>query len=350
MRDKSLEKKTFWIYSTNKFVWIGVVICSIFSAFMIYFLCVALSENKVLLIFLLPISLSILLIYWALPSKILLGEDKIEERGLFKKRSIRVDEINSWGVLQMYKPYRCKEGIYSYIPAKSFKPSRKIEENMNFSYSLFLSNIPHYDGKKKHSSQTDKTIFVSYRKEVYMALEKHLKKILYLLVLPLMSMACSPKAKLSSAGMYPNYQVGEMVRLVPVDSLTYGDVIAYHAYIPGFQERAFKRIVGLPGDTIRFQDQQCIVNGKKNEWVFIRKLFYEEDECEVYCERLPNGMKVNICKSVVPIDPATATTTAVVVPADSYFVAGDYRGGSIDSRSLGCVAADSIIGKGVKTK
>ncbi|WP_459190288.1 DUF4274 domain-containing protein [Parabacteroides sp. APC149_11_2_Y6] len=78
--------------------------------------------------------------------------------------------------VQMYKPYRCKEGIYSYIPAKSFKPSRKIEENMIFSYSLFLSNIPHYDGKKKDSSQTDKTIFVSYRKEVYIALEKHLKE------------------------------------------------------------------------------------------------------------------------------------------------------------------------------
>ena len=51
---------------------------------------------------------------------------------------------------------------------------------------------------------------------------------------------------------------------------------------------------------------------------------------EEYCESLPNGMKVNICKSVVPIDSATATTTAVVVPAGSYFVAGDYRGGSID--------------------
>lgn len=89
------------------------------------------------------------------------------------------------------------------------------------------------------------------------------------------------------------------------------------------------------------------MNGKKCEWVFIRKLFYEEDECEEYCESLPNGMKVNICKSVVPIDSATATTTAVVVPG-SYFVAGDYRGGSIDSRSQGCVAADSIIRKGVK--
>lgn len=90
---------------------------------------------------------------------------------------MKQNEINSWGVVQMYKPYRCKEGIYSYIPAKSFKPSRKIEENMIFSYSLFLSNIPHYDGKKKDSFQTDKTIFVSYRKEVYIALEKHLKKI-----------------------------------------------------------------------------------------------------------------------------------------------------------------------------
>lgn len=178
MRDKDSGKKTFWIYPTNKFVWAGVVICSIFSAFMIYFLCVAnLSENKVLFIFLLPISLSILLICWALPSKILLCEDRIEARSLFGKRSIRVDEINSWGVVQMYKPYRCKEGIYSYIPAKSFKPSRQIEENMIFSYSLFLSNIPHYDGKKKDSFQTDKTIFVSYRKEVYIALEKHLKKI-----------------------------------------------------------------------------------------------------------------------------------------------------------------------------
>lgn len=30
----------------------------------------------------------------ALPSKILFAEDRIEERSLFKKRSIRVDEIN----------------------------------------------------------------------------------------------------------------------------------------------------------------------------------------------------------------------------------------------------------------
>lgn len=177
-----------------------------------------------------------------------------------------------------------------------------------------------------------------------------MRKRLYSLVVPLILVACSQKVELGSTGMYPNYQVGEVVSLTPVDSLTYGDVIAYYSYIPGFQERAFKRIVGLPGDTIRFQDQQCIINGKKCEWEFIRKLFYEDDECEEYCERLPNGIKVNICKSVVPIDSTTATTSAIVVPAGSYFVAGDYRSGSIDSRSQGCIAADSIIGKSAKRK
>lgn len=49
-----------------------------------------------------------------------------------------------------------------------------------------------------------------------------MKKLLYLLAIPLILAACSPKAELTSAGMYPNYQVGEIVNLIPVDSLTYG--------------------------------------------------------------------------------------------------------------------------------
>ena len=83
-----------------------------------------------------------------------------------------------------------------------------------------------------------------------------MKKLLYLLVMPLILAACNPKVELTSAGMYPNYQVGEIVNLIPVDSLTYGDVIAYHSYIPGFQERAFKRIVGLSGSAMYRERQK----------------------------------------------------------------------------------------------
>lgn len=126
MKDKSFGKNTFWIYSTNKFVWVGVVICSIFSAFMIYLLCVAnLSENKVLFIFLLPISLSILLIYWALPSKILLCEDRIEERSLFGK------EASGWMRLIRGELCKCisptvvkRVFILTYLPSHSSLPAK----------------------------------------------------------------------------------------------------------------------------------------------------------------------------------------------------------------------------------
>lgn len=43
-----------------------------------------------------------------------------------------------------------------------------------------------------------------------------MKKLLYLLVMPLILAACNPKVELTSAGMYPNYQVGEIVNLIPV--------------------------------------------------------------------------------------------------------------------------------------
>ena len=42
-----------------------------------------------------------------------------------------------------------------------------------------------------------------------------MKKLLYLLVMPLILAACNPKVELTSAGMYPNYQVGEIVNLIP---------------------------------------------------------------------------------------------------------------------------------------
>ena len=46
---------------------------------------------------------------------------------------MKQNEINSWGVVQMYKPYRCKEGMY--------------------------------DGKKKHSSQQIKLFLSVIRKK-----------------------------------------------------------------------------------------------------------------------------------------------------------------------------------------
>lgn len=75
-----------------------------------------------------------------------------------------------------------------------------------------------------------------------------------------------------------------------------------------------KRIIGLPGDTLEIRDEKVFVNGE-----------------ELAEEYLPNGLHMP------DFDRQT-------IPADHYFVMGDNRENSIDSRSWGLVPAEEIVG------
>jgi signal peptidase I len=76
-----------------------------------------------------------------------------------------------------------------------------------------------------------------------------------------------------------------------------------------------KRVIGLPGETIEARDGQLLVNGRVLE--------------EPY---LGDGITTG------PLEPQR-------VPADHYFVMGDNRGNSKDSRFFGPIDEDSIIGR-----
>ncbi len=83
-----------------------------------------------------------------------------------------------------------------------------------------------------------------------------------------------------------------------------------------------KRIVAGPGDTLRIEDGQPIVNGVKAEEDFIR-----------------------------PCVPGSGCNlpTEITIPPDHYFMMGDNRGESDDSRFWGPVPRDWIIGKAFAT-
>lgn len=107
-----------------------------------------------------------------------------------------------------------------------------------------------------------------------------------------------------------------------------------------------KRVIGLPGDHIIYQNKQLYINGKKqkqtflyttndiNSWGYQRLVYVKEENL--------NGIKHKIY--VQPIGGETENYD-LVIPQGYYFMMGDNRDNSNDSRQWGFVPEKNLIGR-----
>jgi signal peptidase I len=113
-----------------------------------------------------------------------------------------------------------------------------------------------------------------------------------------------------------------------------------------------KRVIGLPGDHIEFKNKVLYINGKEMKQTFIESAVDHEPATENNPEEhLPivikqenlDGIKHRIYMS--PFDTALSADFNVDVPAGNYFMMGDNRDNSGDSRVWGFVPEKNLIGK-----
>jgi signal peptidase I len=128
-----------------------------------------------------------------------------------------------------------------------------------------------------------------------------------------------------------------------------GDVAVFHNEVSG--EDYIKRVIGMPGDRVQMQNGRLIINGTMVERELVGEVLDRDSSnrdvpVQVYRETLPSGVVHTIQE--VSDDQPLDNTAEYVVPQGHYFMMGDNRDRSQDSRVLsavGYVPLDNFIGK-----
>lgn len=181
--------------------------------------------------------------------------------------------------------------------------------------------------------------------------------------------------KIPSSSMVPTLQIGDLIlvnkfiygirlpiinkKIVEISNPQRGDVMVFK-YPKDVSLDYIKRVVGIPGDKITYKNKRLTVNDKEFSYQSLPDYLDEErlSYSKQFLERFSSGKhKILNDEQVPPYVPyhdafpqsklCTYNTEgfSCTVPAGHYFMMGDNRDNSLDSRYWGFVPDQNIVGK-----
>ena len=226
-----------------------------------------------------------------------------------------------------------------------------------------LAEIEKYmSGQGKHKSDDEiadavaalaqEPLLIEYAKSFFPVL---------LIVLVLRSFLMEP-FQIPTGSMIPTLEVGDFIlvnkyaygvrlpvigtKIIDVATPDRGEVMVF---IPPHEDKYYiKRVIGLPGDTVRYEGRDLYINGE-----LISKELQGNIQVDTNVGALPGTLYT---ETINGIEHATQhidgvgqrrSRTSWVIPNGHYFMMGDNRDNSSDSRVWGAVPEKDIVGKAV---
>jgi len=131
--------------------------------------------------------------------------------------------------------------------------------------------------------------------------------------------------------------------VMPYQKIARGDIVVFH-YPVDPQQHFVKRVIGLPGDRLRMVNKRVLINGKPLEEPYVRFLepannLYRDDfpRTDIPAANMEGSWWLQMRKLVEDGE--------LIIPQGHYFVMGDNRDDSQDSRYWGFVPRENIIGR-----
>lgn len=233
---------------------------------------------------------------------------------------------------------------------------------MDFDFSFFLlvatvvtgliwgGYLLYLKSQQRIFDETNEPIVVEYARSFFPVV---------LIVLLLRSFIAEP-FRIPSASMMPTLLIGDFIlvnkftygirlpvfntKIIAMNSPARGDIVVFR-FPKDPTVDYIKRVIGLPGDEVRYENKQLTINGKPISYTsqgFFQGVGQGEDMTgsELRLENL-----IGVEHSILVRHDANSAEGMYIVPKGSYFVMGDNRDNSNDSRYWGTVPEENLVGK-----
>lgn len=171
--------------------------------------------------------------------------------------------------------------------------------------------------------------------------------------------------RIPSGSMIPSLWIGDFIlvnkytyglrlpvlnkKVLDIGEPKHGDVMVFR--FPGDPSQNFiKRVVGLPGDHVVYKDKKLYINDVPMEQTVQDDYSYSEgtdsqgNDLQITSKRLQENLD-GVKHSILLSDGPDQMPKDIVVPPHQYFVMGDNRDRSNDSRYWGTVPEQNIVGR-----
>ncbi|HEO2726559.1 TPA: signal peptidase I [Streptococcus agalactiae] len=153
--------------------------------------------------------------------------------------------------------------------------------------------------------------------------------------------------KVDGHSMDPTLADKEQLVVLKQTKINRFDIVVANEEEGGQKKKIVKRVIGMPGDVIKYKNDTLTINNKKTEEPYLKeytKLFKKDKLQEKYSYN-PLFQDLAQSSTAFTTDSNGSSEFTTVVPKGHYYLVGDDRIVSKDSRAVGPFKKSTIVGE-----